>query len=397
MMNQMTNNFRPTVREAPVKLFLSGADGDTADLIGTQVCGWPLELNVLPVTEWIDGSELDSASCALVQVDADAPASIRRFERLVAGTQTPLIAASFEPPLALVRALLRAGAHDVVPLPLQIAELEASLASLRERVADRPQELGNAGRRKLIIFIKGEGGIGATALMSQVAIRVAQREKAAGRESCLLDLDVQFGDAAFQLGLQPALTLSDLLDVGSRLDGALLRSTTALHSSGLSVVAAPREITPLDVLSSDQSLALIDTAMREFGTVFVDLPHNWTNWSLSLLARADVIVLLTQVRIASLNRARRQLDLLQSQDLDGLDIRVVVNRAEKSMFKSINVKDAERVLGRPIAHTVVNDPDTMDAAIEHGVPVSEIRRKGPLARDLDSVTAGLLETLAVEA
>jgi pilus assembly protein CpaE len=162
------------------------------------------------------------------------------------------------------------------------------------------------------------------------------------------------------------------------------------------VIAAPRDITPLDILSSEQALALTEAAMREFGTIFVDLPHNWTNWSLSLLARADVIVLVTQVRIASLNRARRQIDLLQSQDLGGQNIEVVVNRADKGMFKSINVKDAERVLGRAIAHTVANDHETMSAAIERGVPVAEIRRKGPLARDLDSITTALLETLAVE-
>jgi pilus assembly protein CpaE len=176
----------------------------------------------------------------------------------------------------------------------------------------------------------------------------------------------------------------------------MLRSIAADHSSGLSVIAAPRDNTPLDILSNEQSLSLVETAMREFGTVFIDLPHNWTNWSLSLLARADVIVLVTQVRIASLNRARRQIDLLESQELGGAKIHVVVNRADKGLFKTINVKDAERVLGRAIAHTVANDHETMSAAIEQGVPVTDIRRKGPLIRDLDSMTTALLETLAVE-
>ena len=35
--------------------------------------------------------------------------------------------------------------------------------------------------------------------------------------------------------------------------------------------------------------------MREFGTVFVDLPTNWTNWSLSLLARSDLVLLVTEM------------------------------------------------------------------------------------------------------
>ena len=163
------------------------------------------------------------------------------------------------------------------------------------------------------------------------------------------------------------------------------------------MLAAPRQITPLDALDSEMALSLAETAMREFGTVFVDLPHNWTNWSMSLLARADVVLLVTELRIPSLNRARRQLDLLASQDMDRLDIRIVINRAEKGLFRSIKPADVQRALGRPVAFTVVNDHETMIAAIERGVPVAEIRRKGPLARDLDTLTNALVETLGVEA
>ena len=63
------------------------------------------------------------------------------------------------------------------------------------------------------------------------ASRRARRLRAA--RACLIDLDVQFGDAAFQLGLQPKLTFSDLVAAGKRLDGDLLRSVVAVHPSGL--------------------------------------------------------------------------------------------------------------------------------------------------------------------
>ena len=45
------------------------------------------------------------------------------------------------------------------------------------------------------------GGVGATALLSQLATRFAEREARQERVACLIDLDVQFGDAAFQLRL----------------------------------------------------------------------------------------------------------------------------------------------------------------------------------------------------
>ena len=389
------SGWSPEGRGGMVRLYLSGAAGEVADLVGTRAAGWALELNIVAVTDWIDPAELAGAACAVIQVDADAPASIKRFERLAAATETPVLAASFEPPLALVRSLIRGGAHDVIPLPLDLAELDTSLQPLRNRSTER-QHSGGRSRRNLVTIIKAEGGVGATSLIGQIATRFAGRETAAGREACLIDLDVQFGDAAFQLGLRPALNLTDLISAGSRLDGALLRSTTAPHPSGLAILAAPREITSLESLSNEQMLGMVETAMREFGTVFIDLPHNWTNWSLSLLARSDIVLLVTELRIASLHRAKRQLDLIASQDLGKLDIRVVVNRAEKGLFRMLKIEDAERVLGQPIAFTVANDHQTMSTAIERGVPVAEIKRRGPLARDLDALTDGIAAALSLE-
>ena len=116
---------------------------------------------------------------------------------------------------------------------------------------------------------------------------------------------MQFGDLAFQLGLHPSLSVADLIEAGSRLDGDLLRATTVTHPSGLKVIKSPSAVMPLEVATSDQVIQIVEMAQREFGTVFVDLPSNWTNWSLSLLARSDVVLLFTELSVASLNRAKR--------------------------------------------------------------------------------------------
>jgi pilus assembly protein CpaE len=100
--------------------------------------------------------------------------------------------------------------------------------------------------------------------------------------------------------------------------------------------------------------------------------------------------------VPSLHRARRQLDLMDSQDLNTLDVRIVLNRTEKGLFKTIDTDDAERVLRRPIAFTVSNDHDTMNQAIDRGVPITEVRRKCPLARDVDTMEKGLAAALGLE-
>ncbi|HVF36415.1 MAG TPA: pilus assembly protein CpaE [Sphingomicrobium sp.] len=378
----------------PVRLILAGVEGEANALVGAYAAGFPLELVLADPTHDIDPSVLAGAAAAVVQVAEDSPQSVARFEALAKG-QIPLIAAAYDPSMKLVRTLVRAGAHDVVPLPLDPAELETALDPIRRMVAEQGPRL-RAGHHKIVAIIKSEGGVGATALLSQMAVRFAEGETAAGRECCLIDLDIQFGDAAVQLGLQPALTFADLIEAGKRLDGELLRSVATRHVSGLRVISAPRAIMPLETLSSDQLLSIIDLATAEFGTLFIDLPTNWTNWSLSLLARADVVLMVTELRVPSLHRARRQLDLLAAQDMNGLDVRVVVNRAEKGLFRNLGPADAERVLRRPVTFTVANDHATMTQAIDRGVPIADIKRKTALGRDIEAMEQGVAAALGLE-
>ena len=379
---------------APVRLLVAGVEGDASALVGAKVAGFPLDLVLVDADASIDVSTLSGAAAAVVQVTEGDEKSIARFKKLAA-SDVPLIAAAYEPSLAFVRALVRTGAHDVVPLPLDMGELETALDPVRKMVDSQPKR-SKAGHQKIVTIIKSEGGIGATSLLTQMATRFAARERAVGRECCLIDLDVQFGDAALHLGVQPNLTLTELLEAGKRVDGEMLRSVATQHPSGLRVISAPREIMPLESMTSDQLLSIVELAAVEFGTVFIDFPANWTNWSLSILARSDLVLMVTELRVPSLHRARRQLDLLHSQEMHALDVRIVVNRAEKGFFRALGPADAERVLHKPVAFSIANDHETMSQAIDRGVPLSEIKRKCALVKDIDNMEQGVSAALGLE-
>ncbi|HEU0311067.1 MAG TPA: pilus assembly protein CpaE [Sphingomicrobium sp.] len=392
--DRTSSQWMPETGPAPVRLLLAGVEGEASALVGAHAAGFPLELVVSDPAEMVDPAVLTGAAAAVVQVTESDAQSAARFKKLAEGP-VPLIAAAFEPSLAFVRSLVRAGAHDVVPLPLDIEELETALDPIRRMVASqgpRPR----AGHQKVVTIIKSEGGVGATALLTQMATRFAAAERAAGRECCLIDLDIQFGDAALQLGLQPALNFGDLLKAGKRLDGDMLRSVAAQHGSGLRIISAPKEIMPLEAITSEQLLSIVDLMTAEFGTVFVDLPANWTNWSLSLLARSDLVLMVTELRVPSLHRARRQLDLLASQDMNSLDVRIVINRTEKGFFRNVGPADAERVLNRPISFSVANDHVTMTQAIDRGVPLGEVKRKCPLVKDIEAMDRGVAAAIGLE-
>src|SRR3546814_19066285 len=104
---------------------------------------------------------------------------------------------------------------------------------------------------------------------------------------------------------------------------------------------------------------ILDLARQEFSNVLVDLPGSCTICSLSLVALADVVCLITEMSIPSLRQARRQLDMLASQDLGDLPIYVIVNRHERGFLKSIKTGMAEQAVNHSIAATIRHDFRTL--------------------------------------
>ncbi|MGE0775446.1 MAG: CpaE family protein, partial [Sphingomonadaceae bacterium] len=327
--------------EASLQLILSQAEIGAGEIPAGDVAGFGITVNALsahaPVTEEL----LNPARAIVIEVVPSSSESLSRLVSLrAAHPHLPMVAAVREPSVQVVRALLKAGVNDVVSLPLKIDELRTVLDQLRADMQRTGRVDGKIG--KIVSVVRSVGGVGATTLATQAASIHAHMDAGAGRTTCLFDLDLQFGNAGTYLGVRPKLTLQDLLEAGSRVDGALLKSACAQTATGLNVIAAPVDIVPLESVSADQILNIVELAANEFDTVYLDLPGNWTNWSLSLVARSDAVLLVVETTIASLRQAKRQLALMRSQGLSDAPIQIVVNRVEKKLFRPISLTDVER-------------------------------------------------------
>jgi pilus assembly protein CpaE len=379
--------WRTLRRSAAAEILLSADAMARSGVIGRELAGFDLRMTMLDTAAPVPAEIVRDAQLLVLEVRRDQPASVERLKTLVKASDRPVVAAVDNLCIEGARELLRAGASDVLPLPLTAAEVEAALDRVRGDLESAARRHAPKGR--IVAVVKSVGGVGATALLTQLACLYATEEGKAGREVCLIDLDIQFGSAALYLGALPKLGLKDLIEAGGRADGALLRATTARHASGLHYVAAPPDVLPLDAVDPDQVMAILDLAAREFGTVFIDLPTNWTDWSLSALARADLVLLVAELSVASLHQARRQLDLVHQQNLEDLPLHIVMNRVERRLFQPLDLKDAERTLAAPVAYVVANDSGTMRTALDQGVPLSEINSRSRASRDLAVLADGI--------
>jgi pilus assembly protein CpaE len=374
-------------------LLSSDAMGGTIG-IPPLVAGFDLQMTLLDLTSSIPVEHTSLCQAVIVEVRLEEPISVQRLSAFArANPNLPVIAAVRNLSVEHFRVLLPAGAADVISLPLSESEMGVTLGRIQHDLEARPHAVGPKGR--LISVVKSVGGVGGTTLATQLAALSAIAEAKEGREVCLLDFDVQFGSSALYLGELPKLTLWNLLEAGIRMDGSMLRAAAAQHRSGLRFVAAPRELVPLEALDADQMTNITDFAQREFDLVVVDLPSSWTNWSVSTLARSDLILLVCDLTLASIHQARRQLDLIDQEGLGGIPLQLVLNRVEKKLFRSVSIKDGIRALGRDVSYTITEDAETIRAALDEGVLVTDINAKSRVSRDIGATASGVRATLEV--
>lgn len=336
----------------------------------------------------VPAARLARAAMLVIEVDPEDRASMQRIGHIrESRPNMPLVAAINGASVSLVRTLVRQGISDVVSLPFDPGELlQATLdaAATREsKPAAAPRALA-----PLVAVARALGGSGATSIATQLAADLAANDTS-GRGVVIADLDLQFGSVADYLGVRPRGSLTDLLDAPDRLDEELLRSIAAEADGGVSVIAAPDAIMPLEAVDVDGMLAAIKLLRQQYGYVVLDLPANWTNWTLSAALAADSLVLVVELTIASLRQAKRRLELFRSVGIENRNIQIVVNRVEKRLFRTIDLDDVERTLGHPALGSVALESPALDAAQTQGRLVSELHRKSRFAADVARI-GGLL-------
>jgi pilus assembly protein CpaE len=291
------------------------------------------------------------------------------------------------------RALARAGAADVLPVPAS----EAALALCLERLLSRETPHHGAGRKtgQVVALLKAGGGTGATSLGVQAAQLLAGRAGQANRVA-FADLDLQFGSAALYFDLNEALTVADCIAVGENLRETQFATALAPHKSGVRVLAGPKELMPLEMLTPQLAETLVGSLKRDFALTILDLPSAWTAWTNSALRMADRIVLVTQLSVPHVHLVRRQLDVLARQQLNNLPLTLVCNGITSDRHGLLALKSAEGAIGRAFDVQVPEDVRLMGAATNQGLALSAVKRGSKLEKAVTLVAEAIAaDALAV--
>jgi len=165
-------------------------------------------------------------------------------------------------------------------------------------------------RGKVTTVLSPKGGAGKTVLSTNLAVGLAS---VAPRGVVLVDLDLQFGDVAYALGLKPRHTMYDAVTTPGNLDITTLKVFLTHHSSDLYVLCAPDEPHKGEMVSVEAVQQIITLLASEFDHVVVDTAAGLSEHTLAVLDLSSDVVFLADMDVPSvrhLNKVIRAFDRL---------------------------------------------------------------------------------------
>src|SRR5437879_242774 len=249
------------------------------------------------------GGHLDAGLHATrgASLPADELAAIREH------TRAPVLIVASSGSAGLLEQALDADVSDVLLLP-QLVENVVFAIRKATHTTRRHHDTGGPGRHgRIVTVFSPKGGTGKTVTATNLAAACAKFE---GRKTLLLDLDLQFGDAAIMLGVEPEKTIYDLVVAPGELDSEKLAGYTTKHASGLEVLPAPLRPEDAELVTEAKLGRLLEVARESFDVIVVDTSPFFHGPMLATLDRTDELLLLCSLDVPTLKNLRLALQTL---------------------------------------------------------------------------------------
>jgi len=234
---------------------------------------------------------------------------------------------------------------------------------------------GQGGFQKIIGLMGASGGVGTTSLAIQMAYDIIKQGGKKGPSVALIDLDFESGACADYLDLKAGLSPDDLQGDPARIDVPLTAAFIRRHKTGIHVLAAENRLGGNDAVNPDVVLALLDTACDMFDVIILDIPRIWRPWNHAAIGAADHFALVTELTIPGIHKTRRQIDAIEDiVSPMSRPAEVIITKMERRTFKNeIRLKDAIKILNRPLSGAICIDGDATLSALNRGIPAGLVR------------------------
>jgi pilus assembly protein CpaE len=273
------------------------------------------------------------------------------------------------------------GADEYIAKPVEMAVLAAKIEVLLKRMKKTAGDAIKRGR--VLVFLHGKGGAGATTLAVNSAVSLAETKM---YRTAVLDLSLEFGNVAAHLNLKPQHTLADLAEMQpDQLDDATFATFTAQDRSGVQICVGsnvPEHAELVTVSAVQQSL---DRLRRGSDYVMVDTPASFTPQILAAIDTADGVCVVSEPHVASMKASHDCLAVLDKLSFPKERILLVVNRTTPT---GLDADEVARFFNRRPDIVVPYTP-VFDDAADRGRPIIVLHPDNASSKQLRELAARL--------
>jgi pilus assembly protein CpaE len=230
-----------------------------------------------------------------------------------------------------VRGLVSKDANDDALRAAIGRALVAAERRLSREVAETSPEPAPRGTRVTTV-LSPKGGAGKTVLSTNLAVGLAQ---VAPRGVVLVDLDLQFGDVAYALGLKPRHTIYDAVATSGSPDITTLKVFLTHHSSDLYVLCAPDEPHKGEMVEVEAVQKIISLLAAEFDHVVVDTPAGLSEHTLATLDLSSDVIFLADMDVPSIRHLSKVVRALDHLGMKKAKRHFLLNRADARVGMSM--------------------------------------------------------------
>ncbi|SDS42769.1 AAA family ATPase [Agrococcus carbonis] len=357
---------------------LEAAEGRCIALPGHTLPSEPADLlaqlqhESLPDVIVIDASRAAEPALALAA----------RLDAYLPGTAVMLLG----DPRELAMPAMRAGVRDVLAPEVDVAALRAALeraasAAIARRAPSDPSSPGGRAPARVISVLSPKGGAGKTTVATNLAIGLAELVPGG---VVLVDLDLQFGDVATALAMEPEFTLDAIVQGPALRDPIALKTQLAQHSSGLYVIAAPEDPAAAEAVDAGQVGSLVGMLASQFRFVVLDTAAGLEPRTLSALDHTTDPVMLTTFDVPGVRGLRKEIATLRELGMLPGSRQVLLNFADPK--GGLSVADVEATIRSAVDITI-----PFSRAVTHSLNTGEpllMQRPGdPVAKQLRKLLA----------
>jgi len=240
-------------------------------------------------------------------------------------------------PEARLRDIVRTGAIDLLQLPAKDEDLLESvqraieLSRQQEQPALAPAGAAGSNVGRVFTTSSATGGCGKTFYATNLAYFLTHYT---GKRTCIVDLDLQFGEVSTALRMRPRFTIFDALQRDEEDESALadhIEEYMVKHDTGIYLLPAPKDPSEADRISPPDVTRIIEAIRSKFDYVIVDTPAALTEIVLAAFDLSDELFTLATLDLPSVRNMGVFLNTLDKLKIPSDHIQLILNKAEKDV------------------------------------------------------------------